>query len=1006
MKTCPICQTKFQEEILFCPKDGERLVQFVVPQGEKLDPLIGYVIDNKYHIERKIAEGGMSSVYLASHLQLEIPVAVKVMHARLVSDDKAIRRFRREAQSAMRIRHTNAITVLDFGVTDQVVYLIMEYLQGCTLKEKLKETPLLPLEEIYSIFLQVCSAVKVAHRRGIIHRDLKPENIFIQNDAGTEVVKVLDFGIAKLQFSEGGAMEESLTQAGSTLGSPHYMAPEQLADNEIIDLRADIYSLGVILFELLAGETLFKGPSATSIAYKHLTEKPRSILSLRPELPSQLDDVVQRALEKEASARYEDVNVFLEDLSDAFACAGVYEQRLFDTAARHRLSDSGTRRIKTSPLEITSTQETAVPTQETVVPTQETVASVVVDDEDSSSLLRLHTKPEWPQIKIPLSLKDLPVYYELEGLFLPEFFGALAVDKVTGITWFSYGANIKGLVWQNGEIVFAVSNDQTERLGERLVRQGRISRQQYNKALQQQSDQESSNILDTLINLQFLPEQSAASLLTAHVYSISHSIIDWEEGGYAFDASALNQTFKTSLSVGELILESVRSLIDIERIRAFLGPEDETWLAVTDPHQQTNIMLRSDELLILRQLETGRKISQVLQSIDLPEEQVLRTLAALLSLKTISRVDGSKLVQPVTQEKEPEPASVQAKPAVSVENISLFFYELENMFAQISRAGNDYYARLGIGPQASLQEITTTFQQLKERFDPSGHKLLIEQMPSLKVQIETIYQSIQEAYDKLSSSPERIKPPLEQPKRFIAQPLQKGIAPPPMAQKLPNPVISKAQTPITPSKPVSPTLRTTPPPTQPIKVTTPISNVPNANVVANPISKSSPIPSNLSSIKPSSSNLSSQENVTPKPMEDADSPSLPPSLQNFNNPSNLRKPDDWYLYGLDLMDKGDNERAARAFRQAISLRPKDAEFHAALARTLDKLHNFNEHSVKEFEEAVSLQPKNPDYKVEIGTFYLKHNRIELARKYIEEALAIKPEHKGALKAKKKLDELG
>ncbi|MBK7997021.1 MAG: serine/threonine protein kinase [Blastocatellia bacterium] len=179
MKICPVCETKFQEEILFCSKDGERVIDYVPTSNEDKDPLIGYVIDNKYRIESKIAEGGMSHIYRANHLQLEIPVAVKVMHERLVSDEKAIRRFRREAQSAMRIRHTNAITVLDFGVTDRkLVYLIMEYLQGMTLTERLKQQPLLPLKEINNIFQQVCAAVRIAHRRGIIHRDLKPENIF------------------------------------------------------------------------------------------------------------------------------------------------------------------------------------------------------------------------------------------------------------------------------------------------------------------------------------------------------------------------------------------------------------------------------------------------------------------------------------------------------------------------------------------------------------------------------------------------------------------------------------------------------------------------------------------------------------------------------------------------------------------------------------------------------------------------------------------------------------
>ncbi|KAF0247277.1 MAG: serine/threonine protein kinase bacterial, partial [bacterium] len=710
MKNCPICQTKFQEEILFCPNDGERLKDYTDLKDPQ-DPLIGYVLDNKYRIDRKLAEGGMSNIYLANHLQLDIPVAVKVMHDRLVSDEKAIRRFRREAQSAMRIRHTNAITVLDFGVTDRkLVYLIMEYLQGCTLKDKLKRQPRLPLKEVNNIFQQVCAAVKIAHRRGIIHRDLKPENIFLQQDGDMEVIKVLDFGIAKLQFSE-----ENLTQMGTSLGSPHYMAPEQLGDNEQIDLRADIYSLGVILFEALTGETLFKGSSSTAIAYKHVSEKPREIISIRPELSQQLEMVVQKALEKNANARYEDIASFIEDLTEAFTSLNSLDEQVSDSAAR---------RLKPNYIQ--------------------------PDEDDSATLLRLYTKAEWPAVNIPIFLHELPVYYNLDALFLPEFFGALAADKVSGTTWFSSNTNIKGVVWQNGEIVFALSNDQTERLGERLVRQGRISRQQYIKALRDQKDQENISILETLINLQFLPEEAAPPLLNAHIYSICYSLIDWEEGGYAFDASPFTQNTSISLSVSELILESVRSLIDLGRIKAFLGSEEELWLCATDWPDRDKIMLRADELTILNQLSTPHNITQTLQILDFPEEQVLRTLAALLSLRALARVEKFEIettITPPSQTLAPPnqtlaPPSQTLAPqtsAFNMENISLFFYELENISSQLSRAGNDYHARLGVSPQTSFEEITEMFQQLKEKFEPSKHQTIIEQIPSLKTQIESIY---------------------------------------------------------------------------------------------------------------------------------------------------------------------------------------------------------------------------------------------------------------------------
>src|SRR5262249_12030915 len=152
--------------------------------NEKPDPLIGTIIEKKYRIDDKIGKGGMSTIYLATHMQLDLPVAIKVLHPQLVPNENAIRRFRREAQSAMQIRHTNVIALMDFGVTESnTVYLVMEYLQGMTLRQKLNKDPLLPMAEIHSIMRQICTAAKVAHRRRIVHRDLKPENIFLQSDA-------------------------------------------------------------------------------------------------------------------------------------------------------------------------------------------------------------------------------------------------------------------------------------------------------------------------------------------------------------------------------------------------------------------------------------------------------------------------------------------------------------------------------------------------------------------------------------------------------------------------------------------------------------------------------------------------------------------------------------------------------------------------------------------------------------------------------------------------------
>lgn len=308
MRKCEICLREFGEENTFCPFDGHRLTIFA--QG---DPFIGAVIDYKYGINYKIAEGGMGDVYHATHRQLDLPVAVKILHTDMVADNVAIERFRREAQAAMQIRHTNAIAVMDFGVTENnTVYLVMEYLEGCTLRYRLQTMGRLSLNETNRIMQQVCAAVTVAHKRKIIHRDLKPDNIFLQEDieSGELVVKVLDFGIAKLKYQ---LDEKALTRQGMVVGTPHYMSPEQCYGKEV-DVRSDIYSLGVITYELLTGIPPFDDNSPFGLALKQASEIPKPMYDIYADIPTSVNAVVMHALEKRPNNRPQSVKEFAKEL--------------------------------------------------------------------------------------------------------------------------------------------------------------------------------------------------------------------------------------------------------------------------------------------------------------------------------------------------------------------------------------------------------------------------------------------------------------------------------------------------------------------------------------------------------------------------------------------------------------------------------------------------------------------------------------------------------------------
>jgi serine/threonine-protein kinase len=313
MKTCPKCGRQYADTNTLCPVDGSVLKS---PEGE--DRLVGQVLAGKYRIEEKIAEGGMGCVYRATHVLMEKTVAIKVLHPALAADDRVVARFTREAKAASRISHPHAINVTDFGEAENgVVYMVMEYLRGRTLKEVIRAEGPLPLARAAEIVRQVAGALEAAHAEGVIHRDLKSDNIMLEEAAGGgDWAKVLDFGIAKIQQSIH-ETDPGLTAPNIIIGTPQYMSPEQCSQASNIDARSDIYSFGVILFEMLAGHVPFAGDSPTATMLKHMHEPPPSILGERKDLPASVGRVVARALAKRPEERFQTA----AEMSDALSLA-------------------------------------------------------------------------------------------------------------------------------------------------------------------------------------------------------------------------------------------------------------------------------------------------------------------------------------------------------------------------------------------------------------------------------------------------------------------------------------------------------------------------------------------------------------------------------------------------------------------------------------------------------------------------------------------------------------
>src|SRR5882762_2323373 len=319
MLHCPTCGKAFPDDLTTCPQDGTLLqadVTSVSAMPIPLDPLLGRTLDDKYLLEAKLGVGGMGTVYRAKHLLIDRPVAVKVLNPRFVEDEAAKARFRREAKAAGRLRHTNAVGVTDFGqTTDGYVYIVMELLEGKTLRDLLSKEAPLDVARAVSIMLQVSSAVAAAHDAGIIHRDLKPANIFIvQRSDIPSVVKVLDFGIAKLAADSLDDDDRlTLTQVGAMIGTPRYMSPEQ-CNGSALTPAADVYSLGVILYEMLTGTVPFSGLTPLAIAMRHSTESPRRPSEFISSIPPALEEVVLHALEKRPQDRPPDANTFRQEL--------------------------------------------------------------------------------------------------------------------------------------------------------------------------------------------------------------------------------------------------------------------------------------------------------------------------------------------------------------------------------------------------------------------------------------------------------------------------------------------------------------------------------------------------------------------------------------------------------------------------------------------------------------------------------------------------------------------
>jgi eukaryotic-like serine/threonine-protein kinase len=310
---CPNCGS-VSDGKRYCTRCGAEFAAHLAPAaptsyviaspGVVLSPsapsaLIGRTLDQRYYLESKLGVGGMGTVYRAGRLMIGDWVAIKVLHPDQMADPQSVERFRREAQIAAGLKHPNVVTVYDFGVSREgLSYLVMELVEGESLRSLVDRQGRLTETDAVEIIRQVCAALGKAHRQGVVHCDIKPENILIQTTPVGLHVKVLDFGVAALR----GVPAVRLTRTGVIIGTPHYMSPEHCLGEEL-DGRSDIYSLGIVLFEILTGVVPFDSPGTTAIAIKQVNELPPSPRALNPNISPAVESVALRALMKRRDAR-------------------------------------------------------------------------------------------------------------------------------------------------------------------------------------------------------------------------------------------------------------------------------------------------------------------------------------------------------------------------------------------------------------------------------------------------------------------------------------------------------------------------------------------------------------------------------------------------------------------------------------------------------------------------------------------------------------------------------
>jgi serine/threonine protein kinase/tetratricopeptide (TPR) repeat protein len=707
---------------------------------EPLESLVSDVAHSrigKYEIQRPLGSGAMGMVYLATDTLLERDVALKVMVPAIARDPDQKHRFEREAKAVARMTHPNVVTVYDFGYHhDGSPYIAMELLKGQDLQELMRQGSL-ELDRKVGIMVQVLDGLGHAHQAGIVHRDVKPANIFVRTD-GT--VKIMDFGVARLATS-------SMTGTGSIVGTADYMSPEQVK-GEHVDGRSDLFSVGCMLFELLAGERPFHADNLMTIFYRITHEEPN--FGLLPPGPSyaRLLPIVRRALGKTAAARYESAEEFATALREF---------------QRGEVAPPPVATAAPPPVATAPPRPTTPPAAPATWPPTSRTAAVSAGAGGSGSAA------------LPRLLRDL------------------YVGRKSGLLHFVHGEERRSVRFRKGQIVNASSTVVSERLGPALLRHGLLAEPEVRRA-SELAEREGRRLGTALVEMGLMDRGKLEDALASQVRDILLVVFSRSDGTFSFEETSQeappDEETTLRLSTGEMILEAVRRVSDAAAVRTALGDIDRVLALSTDPLLRfQKITFTPTDGYVLSRVDGIVSAREVIQLVSLPQEEVERSLFGLLCTGVLEYLEATRTRAPrprkaakVEAAPEPPPAAGAApkEPAKPVDEAearrAAEARRREVVQAFDGLKTKTHFEVLGIARNATETQVKEAYFRLAKRFHPDvQHDPALADMHD---KLETIFIGLGEAYEVLRNAQSRAS--------YETQLGPSGIRPP-TAQAAPQP---------------------------------------------------------------------------------------------------------------------------------------------------------------------------------------------------------------------------